>query len=250
MDKIFAKAVLTIIAAGFTADQGLPGLRPNSRHVTQPYVQVSDKLAIMRTVAHDRRHVLQYSEWNHRGWTYQERYLSRRCLVFTEKQIYWQCQKETWNEENIFEPPRQDGKLLKSALACYDEWENTFEITSKDCMNAIVSQYSMRKFTFPRDALDGLSGILQRVQAITGTLFHWGLPTSRFDQSLAWYGGHKRIKEFRRIVYPDGTVSEALFLSWTWVSYQGTGCQQEANGPVTRGEVRIRTEVLYGVGRR
>jgi hypothetical protein len=234
MDKIFAGALLTIIAAGSTAAHGLPGLRPGSREVSQPYVRVGDKLAIMRRVAQHDQHRLQHSEWNQRGWTFQERYVSRRCLIFTGKQVYWKCQMGIWNEENVFEPPRPRHWAMGGYFACCDKFEED-EVFTKRSMSHLVSQYSTRKFTFPRDALDGLSGILHLMQINTGELFHWGLPTSRFDQALTWYGGRKRIKDSRRMIYPDGTVAEVPFPSWTWVSYQGSGCHMApANGQLEK----------------
>jgi Heterokaryon incompatibility protein (HET) len=223
MDKIFAGALLTIIAAGSTAAHGLPGIAPGSREISQPYVRVGDKLAIMRCLTLHEQHRLQDSEWNQRGWTFQERYVSRRCLIFTEKQVYWKCQMGIWNEENVFEPPRPRHWAMGRSFACCDQYEED-EVFTKDSMANLVSQYSTRKFTFPRDALDGLAGILHGMQLNTGELFYWGLPVSRFDQDLVWYGGGKRIKDSRRIIYPDRTVAEVPFPSWTWASYQGSGC--------------------------
>ena len=223
MDNVFAWALLTIIAAGYAAAHGLPGLRLGSREFSQPYVQVGDTLAIMRCVAQEEQHRLHYSEWNQRGWTFQERNVSRRCLIFTEKQVYWKCQMSIWNEENVFEPPEPGLWAMEASFACCDNFEDD-QIFTKKSMSNVVSQYSTRKFTFPRDSLDGLAGILHRMQINTGELFHWGLPTSRFDQALTWFGGRKRIKVNRRLTYSDGTVAEVPFPSWTWVAYQGSGC--------------------------
>jgi hypothetical protein len=36
--------------------------------------------------------------WNWRGWTLQERYLSRGILDFTQTQIFWECQREFASE--------------------------------------------------------------------------------------------------------------------------------------------------------
>ena len=44
-----------------------------------------------------------YSEWNLRGWTWQERVLSLRLLYFTEAQVYFQCSLTIFCEDSIGE---------------------------------------------------------------------------------------------------------------------------------------------------
>ncbi|KAF2187979.1 hypothetical protein K469DRAFT_568100, partial [Zopfia rhizophila CBS 207.26] len=40
--------------------------------------------------------------WNKRGWSYQERLLSRRCLIFTTYQVYFQCPVKSFSEDTTF----------------------------------------------------------------------------------------------------------------------------------------------------
>ena len=44
------------------------------------------------------------SQWSTRGWTYQEAILSRRRLVFTEEQVYWECRGMALNETTDLHP--------------------------------------------------------------------------------------------------------------------------------------------------
>ena len=46
----------------------------------------------------ERKTYLQKSTWDTRGWTFQEKVLSRRCLFFMEEQVYWECQRASWCE--------------------------------------------------------------------------------------------------------------------------------------------------------
>jgi hypothetical protein len=41
--------------------------------------------------------------WGSRAWTFQEWALSRRRLVFLERQVYWSCRCKYWMEENEVE---------------------------------------------------------------------------------------------------------------------------------------------------
>ena len=43
------------------------------------------------------------SSWLHRGWTFQEKALPPRCLIFTQQQIFWECQRSLWCEDRTEE---------------------------------------------------------------------------------------------------------------------------------------------------
>ncbi|KAF2489918.1 HET-domain-containing protein, partial [Lophium mytilinum] len=89
MNLIFEHSELTIIAAsGNDPSYGLPGVNGNPRR-TYPSVTIKDHTfhPFLSNAAHEITH----SMWNTRGWTYQEALLSRRCLMFTDSQVFFQC---------------------------------------------------------------------------------------------------------------------------------------------------------------
>jgi hypothetical protein len=69
------------------------------------------------------------SVWNTRGWTFQERLLSRRILYFGRHQLLWECQTCRWTEDNtnnfnMNQPGRANNQLedeggLKSILLSF-----------------------------------------------------------------------------------------------------------------------------------
>ncbi|KAK1829289.1 heterokaryon incompatibility protein-domain-containing protein, partial [Podospora conica] len=90
MTTIYQCADITLFAtAGSGASHGLPGVRPTPRNVQPRYVLDSGStlVSIMRDPRND---ILESAHWT-RGWTYQEGVLSNRRLVFTENQMYWEC---------------------------------------------------------------------------------------------------------------------------------------------------------------
>jgi hypothetical protein len=88
MDVIYQHAYLTIIAAaGDDPEYGLPGIGGNVRNA-QPLIRFGSRTLACITYADYE--ILQ-STWNTRGWTYQEGLLSRKKLVFTDTQVYYQC---------------------------------------------------------------------------------------------------------------------------------------------------------------
>jgi len=109
MDIIYGLASLTIVnAAGDHADHGLPGVRPMTRYKVQEPFHVKG-VSIVETLdpgEFGTRGIDSYLEgttWNSRGWTLQEGLLSRKLLVFTAEQVYWECQKATWCEDSHWE---------------------------------------------------------------------------------------------------------------------------------------------------
>jgi hypothetical protein len=87
MDRIYGGAEITIISAGNDPSGGLPGINGMPRQAQRvvhfgvgPYVAVGDII-----------HQIKSSPWNSRAWTYQEGVLAPRRLVFSDSQIYFQC---------------------------------------------------------------------------------------------------------------------------------------------------------------
>ncbi|KAE9364256.1 HET-domain-containing protein, partial [Stipitochalara longipes BDJ] len=88
MDSIYSLAELTIIAAsGSDAHQGVAGLSV-PRLVEQDTCRIGHSLALMTIPTSNTFPSCTYSK---RGWTFQERLLARRSLMFTEDQAYWSC---------------------------------------------------------------------------------------------------------------------------------------------------------------
>ncbi|KAH9203601.1 heterokaryon incompatibility protein-domain-containing protein, partial [Leptodontidium sp. 2 PMI_412] len=91
MGNIYNNASVTIIAAaGSSPYYGLPGVSQMPR-IAQPRETILGS-TIVGFPDHPRESI-QNSVWNTRAWTYQEALLSRRRLIFSEQQVYFECQK-------------------------------------------------------------------------------------------------------------------------------------------------------------
>jgi hypothetical protein len=199
MDAIYSNSELTIIsAAGVDETYGLP--------------------------------VISESHWSTRGWTFQEAILGRRRLVFTDDQVYFQCQRM-----NCFESlhhPLQDIHLkdksktygwLRAGILGRDRGRifGSFDRRSQS-LNGINSQYlshvesyTARNLRFDEDSLNAFRGIIR--QSPLPNI--WGLAyTSNFIQgsqifahSLMWMHTDDSKRQRRRILFP----------SWTWLGWEG-----------------------------
>ncbi|XHF98560.1 hypothetical protein AWENTII_002109 [Aspergillus wentii] len=128
--------------------------------------------------------VVSDSAWNKRAWTFQERILSRRCLVFAEGRAYWQCRSTNisqdihtdgnnkgWSLDRINSPLRTLGELKQRPLWFYMSY---------------ISMYTGRLLTKQRDILAAFQGISWLLERHMDTPFLFGLPASHFDLALLW----------------------------------------------------------------
>jgi hypothetical protein len=100
MNLIYGNASLTICAAdGSDAWLGLKAL-DSSKHSTSQYIEECVP-GVRLMVSQLAETGINSSVWNTRAWTFQERLLSRRCLIFTEGRVFFQCRSSTMSEDLV-----------------------------------------------------------------------------------------------------------------------------------------------------
>ncbi|KAF2139431.1 uncharacterized protein K452DRAFT_232292, partial [Aplosporella prunicola CBS 121167] len=92
MDVIYSKSHLTLVAlTGEHGNDELPGVREGTKR--KEICSLAELSSGTKFIA--RPPCLDFIRTNtiyeHRGWTFQERLMSRRCLYLTDRQIYFQC---------------------------------------------------------------------------------------------------------------------------------------------------------------
>jgi hypothetical protein len=192
MDLVYAQAVLTIVAAcGDDADARLLGLHPSPRHQAQK----SELVAGLRLVVPlpTLPHALGSSKWNTRSWTFQEHQLSRRRLVFTEKQVYFQCRRDIMAEDvvcetrsSLFSLDREDRDHRVQSMSMgtgLGQWQWPFTLTD---YAIAVELYTARHLSFPDDVLVAFLGIQNALQKSARWKFWHGLPEDIFDYAILW----------------------------------------------------------------
>lgn len=243
MSQIYGFAFLTIMAASaLSVNGGLPGLRPGTRSCVQeelvviPAANNGDAdpglslMPVLQPFASPREHYLERTPWNGRGWTMQERVLSRRVLVFMPEQVYWVCRDATFCEESYFE-----NSLLRfnrfhegaTELTLRRSFRNFYEPNDEQLRfwktyQNLVASYTRRTFSYPGDIFDGFLAVLQGLSALSGDDFAWGLPRSRFEQGLLWtsFTGLRRRKELSTLPMTSLHV-KVPFPSWSWMGWIG-----------------------------
>jgi hypothetical protein len=147
------------------------------------------------------------SEWNSRGWTFQESLFSRRCLILSQEQVFWECRSASWYEERKLEcdplvrvawPETriQFLPLLSINLPTISRF-STIKSTEDRLFDEhlfadVVGRYTKRSLTFDDDALNAIQGVLRVWELYCHTYFLHDLPDHILERSLRWHGSQKR----------------------------------------------------------
>jgi hypothetical protein len=217
MDKIYSNAELTIVAsAGVDSMSGLHGIGNTPRR-TQISLKAGACTLVQLTQLGDE---IRSSKWNSRGWTFQEALLSRRRLVFTESEMYFQCYESTFMESHELDLdhphfPFQihhyrafpDGNVVFPNFSIYDR----------------LREFYLRQMSFDSDILKAVEGIFTAYQredfaGNTGLLHFWGIPIFPRTEVDSFIRGlvfsikrHATSLEF-------GGKQNTLFPSWSWAA--------------------------------
>jgi len=137
-----------------------------------------------------------------RGWVYQEQWLSRRTLHFTEHELVWICSETTACECSFYE----FGKGSRHGPSAFNEtrsWEWT----------GIVEQYSERVFTQITDRLPALAGIATvHSDSQARGQYLCGLWSKELPKTLFWQSTNSTVSPRPSITMP----------TWSWASVTGS----------------------------
>ncbi|MCJ1461272.1 hypothetical protein MMC28_011654 [Mycoblastus sanguinarius] len=210
MAFIYSNSYLTLCAAdGIDANSGLSGVPQCSqpRKMKQDILDFTDGQVTSRWV----RWMHEASVYDQRGWTFQEKVLSRRMLSFTNHGLEWRCQKVVSQEQNLNARKPASTYLDLSIVRadtlwpCLKKWDN------------IVSSYLNRRLTYEEDILRALSGVLKALDGSMSEGFHFGLPQQFFDAALLWVPSEPLT---RREDLRDG-IAKPTLPSWSWAGWKG-----------------------------
>lgn len=220
MDLIYTNAQVTIIAAaGEGPYYGLPGVAGTLRQ-KQPALKIGNHY-IASTLPHGRT-IVPESKWATRGWTYQETIFSKRRLIFTDQQVFWEC-NNMYCAEIIQNPPGAE----HSYLALQDDIFG-FKIPGEERWKimSFISEFRQRELTYQSDSINALSGIFRAFERAERPMYQvMGVPIfpslDNYDRirakstsqgfliGLTWVSkvlGQKRVPEFP---------------SWSWAGWTG-----------------------------
>ncbi|KAI9713910.1 MAG: hypothetical protein M1820_000640 [Bogoriella megaspora] len=185
MDSIYGNATLTVVAAvNGKYVTGLPGTPGRPR---PPFLCNRTRLFELEgsSIGSNFKTVVNDSVWNTRGWTFQERLLSPRCLYIAEYQVYFSCPQTTLEEEI--------GQLrVRDALNRFVRFSEpsmlwAYNINSLQAYLTSVSLYTARQLSYEMDVLNAFAGVSNVISKQMKTALFFGLPERHFQQAMLWF---------------------------------------------------------------
>jgi hypothetical protein len=162
---------------------------------------------------HAAQQSLYESVWEKRGWTHQEKVLSKRLLIFTERQIFYLCHRAVWCEDAVWENQSVDIrlKLFPGRITLQNQHcaLPTVDWIGLDRYCRFVAGYHLRQLTNEDDLLHAFSGTMSALKAELNTDFLWGLPEAQLDDAFIWQSS---------LHNPNGRRER--FPSWSWLGWR------------------------------
>jgi hypothetical protein len=245
MDQIYGNAHFTLCAADNPdATTGLVALDRSMRNpekkipVPQRLKQRIEKYApgVRLMVSQLTETYVRKTRWSTRAWTFQERVLSRRCLIFAQGQVFFQCRSTAmsegiwsdatvagWSIELLKSPQQMLSSLLERPLHTYAKLVEKYTKCQLDPQHT-------------NDILAAFRGISNVLSKGMNAQFVYGMPDVYFDWALLW---EPRQHQSRRLPHrhrkrdskairmeqdsssPSWTWSGSLFPSWSWSGWCG-----------------------------
>jgi len=285
MDVICNRAFATVVALrGAIADAGLSGVRPGTRSPQQvetlvvdvgskdlncnPYpdpdpesAKGTEKVTLHLVATPPPLHLaLETSRWDTRGWTFQERLLSQRCLYFADRYVYFQCGHQVLSECGVNGSMRSKQKFWdnnRGVMAITTSLDNQLSDLHHDGLTdfapeprqaktfaayaKLVEKYTTRELSYSADIINAFLGTFAVLNGSFQSDILCGLPAERLPRRGTTRGIMRQYMEIRpilgyslptnrgtaeRIFGPavQQTFDEQLdrrFPSWSWVGWTG-----------------------------
>jgi hypothetical protein len=182
------------------------------------------------------KHILSISPWNSRGWTLQERLLSRRCLYFSHDYVYFQCNRETlsetggslltWTDVEVCKGNAKEVERarLTNPLLHFRAPSTMHTIKSEhhetmrrrqdfDGYAELIEMYSRRHLSFPTDIVNAVAGMFKVMQDHIGGDLIAGVPSQYLDLVMMWTPAEPLD---RTTAIGEGAN---VFPTWSWTAW-------------------------------
>ncbi|KAF9741782.1 hypothetical protein PMIN01_01321 [Paraphaeosphaeria minitans] len=248
MAYIYERAFATIVALGDHANVGLPGVDGGPQRRRQLVAEFGPVRMVSRCPTLSSQ--INESLWSTRGWTYQEGLLSRRCIFFSEHQVYFHCNSMLCTEDSPSSAHVSEAKDLRTTVHQTSYWNadkmhirrNTLWTSpmAGDIFTyiAYLEQYVCRDVSHDSDAVNAFGAVLSRMERdFFRRGFLYGIPRDAFSEGLLWVAAaplSPRIPGKVQINFP----------SWSWAGWK-TGESAISYAPAHTGYGNEHTIVTF-----
>lgn len=218
MHEIYWGAYVTIIAA---ASGSLYG-RGDGCQVSNPDREGDNLLPHNDNVSswsnyhldlmHEHYARLSRSKWGNRGWTYQEKILSKRTIVLLDDDIFWDCQCALWDCNGLDPFTETSQQAGEEGVGVHDPVNMRLTPTTSMDFSLyveLVCPYNARDLSYSRDVIPAFTGILNTLAPAFPDGFVAGIPLAYMANVLLW---QPRKGAVRRL----GSTNP----SWSWTGWR------------------------------
>ncbi|KAF4458331.1 hypothetical protein FALBO_14936 [Fusarium albosuccineum] len=213
------KAARFKVKATITNNDGLSDRITGSCHNSSEQQQVEELCDVIMQEADNTVYPfhlrLEDKAWHSRGWVFQERELSRRCIFFTEFDVGWRCNRYWETEQTGIPECRRDrGDYTMDKSTAYGHVSYDAQYNLRKTWQVTVKQYSVTKLTYNSDKHNALMGFEERLATRFGYRFHHGIVDfghcEHLHSQLLWVP-----------VVSRGGLNVVPFPSWSWMNVSG-----------------------------
>ncbi|KAH8898533.1 hypothetical protein GQ53DRAFT_742544, partial [Thozetella sp. PMI_491] len=239
MHRIYSQAFLTIVAhSAETADSPLPGLGTGTRlQMARMQLQLEDissyAFDLEKSLFKDGTLEMETLRPNpcteavmyeHRGWTLQERGLSRRCLFLDNHNAWFQCSEMCKHDQRgCGSPILSSHEMVRNDM--FVDMNNKMANSSISYLRwyaALVEKYQTRLLSFRGDRIRAVEGVLTLLNSYTGGELVGGIPGFGIRdgaipaQALLWTSKQRDL--------PVSRSRDKNFPSWSWAGWNDIVC--------------------------
>jgi hypothetical protein len=145
--------------------------------------------------------------WSNRGWTFQERLLSPRCLYFTGSQMYLECRQQLVEETG-----------LQHFTSIYKRLDYKGKIREQLEKNwpAMVRDYSKRQLNHHTDRIPAILGIASQIHSPTvDPAVSFGFFSDRLTIDILWEA------DGQPLTPQELPMDSKLLPTWSWARWMG-----------------------------
>ncbi|CAM1502944.1 Fc.00g077200.m01.CDS01 [Cosmosporella sp. VM-42] len=162
---------------------------------------------------------LQNRAWHVRGWVFQERLLSRRCIFFTEAKLAWRCNRYWETEQTAIPECREKrGTLDPTTTNTFGDYTYGVGHTLRKMWQGCVEDYSTTKLTYNSDKDKAIKGLGERFSTRFGAKICFGIlefgTQDLLHTQLLWIPVEARGSSLR-------TDPNFRCPSWSWMVVDG-----------------------------
>ncbi|CAN9252321.1 unnamed protein product [Alternaria alternata] len=156
------------------------------------------------------------SNWSKRCWTYQEKEMSTRLLLFGSLKMHFACGRYQWTEGDEAPMDKTSSRILSQVTRF-----KASQISSRElyqCWDSLMNEYGKRSVTFDKDRLPAIAGLARIVGEALQDQYLAGLWKGDLLESLLWDSTGAMLSRGLEVHLQNIRQRNYVAPSWSWAA--------------------------------